>query len=114
MNDTIIAGLARSISSYHRNSFRIRTMGREMPKVELPLSNELENLANRLTANYDPFDKLNRIAGLNRIIQRGVKEVQELSALATDAPDATIYLEPARKIHAEINAAQKLLELLNG
>ena len=114
MNDTIVAGLARNISIYHRNSFRIRSMGRHMPQIDLPLSVELENLADRLTGNYDPFDKLNRMRGLNSIIQQGVEEIQELSQLATGAKDATIYLEPARKAHKEIAAAQKLLEMLNG
>ena len=114
MNDTIVASLARNLSSYHQNSFRIRSMGRDMPPIELPMCVELENLANRLLGNYDPFDKLNRMAGLNGIIQQGVKETKELSRLAVNAKDATIYLEPARKVNAEIIAAQKLLEMLNG
>lgn len=113
MKDADVISLARNISRYHRNSFRIRSVGKLPMQFDLPMCVEMDNLADRLSGSYDPLNKIRQITGLNEIIQSGSEEIKRMAEEASESGDAIQYIEKARAIHAEIKAAQKLMEMLN-
>jgi len=112
MNDKRVVDLARCISLYHRGVFRIRSFGL-YDEYDLPICVEMDNLANRLSATYTPMEKLAQTSALRDIIKQGRQELKEISQNAAKAKKAAIYLDRAKEVYAEIEAANKLMEMLN-
>ena len=113
MDDTTVAGIAKALVQYHNNSFRTRVFGNYVTRdIDLPVCVEMNNLANRLTGDYSVTDSFMQMHSLNEIIRYGTQELEKVASGAAESDNASIFLDNAQKIYAEINAAKKLLEML--
>ena len=115
MNDQIMAGVAKALIQYHRNSLRIRTFSHYvMPEMDRPVCGEMDNLSKRLTSDYSAIEMLLQMDGLNSIIKIGSEELDKIYESAVETEEASIFLEKAQEVYGEVSAARKLLEMLDG
>ena len=111
MNDHTVAALANHLVHYHRRSFVIRSMGLR-GEIDPPICGEMENLSKRLLGTYTATDRLMQMSTLQEIIKLGRQELQDISRAAATAARADLYLDSAKSVYAEIEAASKLMEML--
>lgn len=116
MEDEQAIYLADCLVKYHINAFKIRTynIAKAENINELPVTRELINFRRRVTSDYSDIDLLSQAAALKDIIDRGAKKISELVVEAQSAEDPNKQLKEAKRIRSEMNAAEEMLEKLNG
>ena len=114
LSNEAIAKISDMLMAYHRRSFRIRCAGVFNGYVDPPIVDELDNLRHRLRADYSNEEKMAQAISLHEIISRNRWEIRALAQSAKEVSHAGVIADRIATLMEELEAANWMLEKLDG